>query len=347
VDAGSGLAAAHAAGVIHRDFKPENVLVGNDGRVRVVDFGLAGGASITVEDGDEIPADSDADAEAGGGTEPDALHGSLTKTGALLGTPKYMAPEQYGGATSNARSDQFSFCVTLFEALYGIVPFSGDTVRAYRRSVQAGEIAPPPADTTVPAWVYDEIVRGLAADPAQRHPGMDGLLERLREALVVPARRRPRPALLLGVGAVTVAAAAALAWWVDRTPEEHATVATPSVPPFRPAERRGAEEPPPQEPEEEPVLAEPDEKADAAPRSKTKEKAKRPQPQYTDYCYYEEDKKALIRRLSGRRRSYITGKDDRCWRCVRGGRPEGMAEDCKGYQTCYPASPDEEKEHCK
>jgi serine/threonine protein kinase len=346
VDAGAGLAAAHAAGVIHRDFKPENVLVGDDGRVRVVDFGLAGGASITVEGNGEETTTGGNEDETGGDTEREPLRGSLTKTGALLGTPKYMAPEQYGGATSNARSDQFSFCVTLFESLYGVPPFVGDTVSAYRRSVQAGEIAPPPADTTVPAWVYDEIVRGLAVDPAARHPGMDGLLERLREALVVPSKRRPRPLLLLGVGAVTVAVAAVLAWWVGRTPEDQMTTASRSAPPVTPApavvEAPKDEEPPKPPPVEAPA---------AVPKPAKEEKpkpakAKRPSPQYTDFCYYEEDKKTLIRRHAYSR-PFITGKNDRCWRCQKGKRPVGMPQDCKGYRKCYPASPEEEKEYCK
>jgi serine/threonine protein kinase len=316
--------------------------------VRVVDFGLAGGASIAVEPDEEDTTGRDGEDEADGDTEREPLRGSLTKTGALLGTPKYMAPEQYAGATSNARSDQFSFCVTLFESLYGIPPFAGDTVRSYRRSVQTGEIALPPVETMVPAWVYDEIVRGLAVDPAARHPGMDGLLERLREALVVPAKRRPRPLRLLGLGGVVVGAAALLAWWVGRTPEEQATVPTRSAPAAGAAAVQESEEPQESAPTETPPPApEPAEGAEPAPTPKPPEKAKRPQTLHSDYCYYTEDKNALIRRLSGRRRPYITGKDDRCWSCTRGKRPVGMPADCKGYQKCHPASADEEKEHCK
>src|SRR5690606_16575386 len=105
LQAGRGLAAAHAAGLVHRDFKPDNVMIGADGRVRVLDFGLARGSEP------EPPAPPPAAA-------PD-LDAPLTVTGALLGTPAYMAPEQAAGASApvDARSDQFSFCVALYEAL--------------------------------------------------------------------------------------------------------------------------------------------------------------------------------------------------------------------------------------
>ncbi len=108
--AGRGLAAAHAAGLVHRDFKPENVLLGRDGRVRVVDFGLA----KALADAAEEPAAPDSGGE---------LASPLTEWGAVLGTPAYMAPEQIRGIAADARSDQFSFCVALYEALYGERPF--------------------------------------------------------------------------------------------------------------------------------------------------------------------------------------------------------------------------------
>ncbi len=206
VDAGRGLCAAHAAGIVHRDFKPENVLVGSDGRVRVGDFGLAGAPTLGESESAELLPGGDADVDDIG------LAGSLTRTGALLGTPKYMAPEQEHGAIASARSDQFSFCVALYEGLYGRPPFDGDTAARYRRNVRAGRIVGPGIDTRVRGWVYAEIARGLAVDPAARHPSMDALLDKLERALVDPrlARRSwvrrvamsvPIIGVALGIGA--------------------------------------------------------------------------------------------------------------------------------------------------
>src|SRR5205814_3700317 len=111
--AGRGLAAAHAAGLVHRDFKPDNVLIGADGRVCVTDFGLA--RPVTMREPSSPSHDGD--------TEPWTL--ALTQAGTAVGTPAYMAPEQMRGDTADERADQFSFCVALFEALYGVRPFAG------------------------------------------------------------------------------------------------------------------------------------------------------------------------------------------------------------------------------
>src|SRR5262249_53422569 len=134
--AGRGLAAAHAAGIVHRDFKPDNVLVGADGRVRVTDFGLA---RPVVAETAEPPA-------------PDTALEPVTRTGTVLGTPAYMAPEQHLGQPTDARTDQFGFCVALYEALYGVRPFSGDTTRALASAILRGDVPPAPAGTRVPAW---------------------------------------------------------------------------------------------------------------------------------------------------------------------------------------------------
>jgi len=197
VDAGRGLAAAHAAGLVHRDFKPANVLVGREGRVRVTDFGLA--RAVEQEDVPEAPPAPPAE---------DAVS-SLTRTGALLGTPAYMAPEQLGRQGADALSDQFSFCVALHEALHGTRPFEGDTLDALARAMREERVRPPTGESKVPAKVRRAVRRGLRADPAARHPSMEALLAEL-----APAPRRVRSwvaasvlaASLLGVALGYVAA---------------------------------------------------------------------------------------------------------------------------------------------
>ncbi|MBC7973772.1 MAG: serine/threonine protein kinase, partial [Myxococcales bacterium] len=154
VQAGRGLAAAHRVKIVHRDFKPENVLIGDgtgdEARARVVDFGLARTDGL----------------ETGNGEVRDSTDGSLSLThaGALLGTPAYMAPEQLEGAAADARSDQFAFCVALFEALHGARPFVGDNVPALLVAIRGG--APHAGLRGVSPRVRAAIERGLAAVPA-------------------------------------------------------------------------------------------------------------------------------------------------------------------------------------
>jgi tetratricopeptide (TPR) repeat protein len=164
LQAGRGLAAAHAAGLVHRDFKPDNVLVGRDGRVRVTDFGLARLSQGPREEGAALP------------TSPTPE--GMTQRGVLMGTPAYMPPEQVDGKPADARSDQFSFCVALYEGLYGERPFTGDSPGALARAVRGGRPTPP-RDSRVPTWVRRALLQGLAADPAARHSSMDGLLSAL------------------------------------------------------------------------------------------------------------------------------------------------------------------------
>ncbi|HGG58121.1 MAG TPA: serine/threonine protein kinase, partial [Nannocystis exedens] len=204
--AGEGLHAAHVAGLIHRDFKPENVLVAADGRVRVLDFGLARSAvQVSV---DETPAHTGGDLEvepfAHAATFRRTLGASLTRTGALLGTPRYMSPELCLGRPADARSDLFAFCVALYEGLYGRAPFKGDTVEAYLRAVVAGEVCEPPKDdNSVPPWIWPVLERGLAADPEARYADMSVLLAALRRQEPSTKRGLTRP-LLLGAGLVVV-----------------------------------------------------------------------------------------------------------------------------------------------
>ncbi len=181
--AGSGLAAAHEAGLVHRDFKPDNVLVGRDGRVRVTDFGLARSASRS-------------DAAAPGGDDPTSLSQerstalTLTRTGALLGTPAYMSPEQLRGGLADARSDVFSYCVAFYEALYGERPFGGSTLRQLQSAIDGGHLRPAPIMTRVPVWLRGVLTRGLSAAPERRYATMRVLLTALREAHATATRRR-------------------------------------------------------------------------------------------------------------------------------------------------------------
>ncbi len=213
VQAGQGLAAAHAAGVIHHDFKPDNVLVGAEDRVKVADFGLARVAASTAStvSGELI----DVTRSQEGVSPPVAPTGSATPTQASergpVGTLAYMAPERHLARPADARSDQFSFCVALYEALYQQRPFTGVDVAALRHAVLHGAPADPPRATPVPARVAAVLHRGLARAPEDRYPTMDALLAALAEPapLAEPARRLHwtlSAGLLLGAaGAMTAA----------------------------------------------------------------------------------------------------------------------------------------------
>ena len=200
LQAGNGLGAAHAAGLVHRDFKPDNVLIGNDGRVKVLDFGLARAVEDIAADATTLPPPLDSR----GSSTPRQLEANLTRTGAFLGTPAYMAPEQLLGKTIDARADQFSFCVALYEALYGERPFSAPSMEEVASVIAEGKIRPPPAGAHVRPWLRGVLLRGLASDPNQRYPSMDSLLEALGRD---PGKARKRWASVAGVLAVSLVAA--------------------------------------------------------------------------------------------------------------------------------------------
>ena len=186
--AAEGLDAAHRVGIVHRDFKPDNVLVGRDGRVRVTDFGLA----IRAEEAHTVPSGTNLDV---------AQDGRLTESGVVMGTPAYMPIEQHLGLPSDVRSDQFSFCVALYEALYGTRPFHGSNGRELCRAIECTDLRAP-SSSRVPWQVHDVVLRGLCAKPEDRFSSMLALLEALRPA---PARRRW--GLLQGLAGVVLGAA--------------------------------------------------------------------------------------------------------------------------------------------
>jgi tetratricopeptide (TPR) repeat protein len=199
VQAGRGLAAAHEAGLVHRDFKPDNVLVDERGRALVTDFGLARA--------DTTAADSSA-ASTGDARRERVLQSEVTREGALVGTPGYMAPEQFAGAEVDARTDQFALCVSLWEGLYGARPFAGTNVAALALAIGKGELPPPPRGTNVPRWVRRVVARGLAVDPAARWPTIDALLAALERG---QARARMRMAMV-ALGLVVLAGLVAVGW---------------------------------------------------------------------------------------------------------------------------------------
>ncbi|MCP3166045.1 serine/threonine-protein kinase [Myxococcus qinghaiensis] len=196
--AGQGLAAAHAVGLVHRDFKPDNVLLGDDGQVRVTDFGLARAEPILLTPREPW-------AEEDSARQPLTTTQADTRTGVRRGTPAYMSPEQWQGLRADARSDQFSFCVALYEALFGHRPFAGATTREHAQALREARVAPPPRGSRVPGAVRHAVLRGLAAEPSSRHPSMVALLARLESGARSRRWRWVAAALATGVAASAAA----------------------------------------------------------------------------------------------------------------------------------------------
>ncbi|HWB81741.1 MAG TPA: serine/threonine-protein kinase [Nannocystaceae bacterium] len=184
--AGRGLAAAHAAGLLHRDFKPDNVIVGDDGRVRVTDFGLAREIALPATDEPRDPS-------------PTSSTGDTT-AGALASTLPYLAPERLMGGPADRATDQFAFCVALWEALFGARPFAGESLGELAFAMSAGP--PQPPSSKVPARVIAAILRGLATDANARWPDLRALLD----AIAYDPSQRRRRALRLVAGVAVVGA---------------------------------------------------------------------------------------------------------------------------------------------
>ena len=206
--AGRGLAAAHAAGLVHRDFKPHNVLRRKDGRIVVTDFGLARGVEVAVELQATVKLTSEGKVHS---DTPGSLSG-LTETGSVLGTPAYMAPEQWTGEAVGPAADQFAFCVALWEALAGERPFRGATLEALRTEVTRGPSELD--DSKLPRRLRAPLKRGLDPAPARRWPSMDALL-----VAIARGERQTRGVLMMiGSSAVVAAAIAYVAMDSDDKP---------------------------------------------------------------------------------------------------------------------------------
>ncbi|WP_266215879.1 protein kinase domain-containing protein [Paraliomyxa miuraensis] len=197
LQAGRGLVAAHAQGLVHRDFKPANCILDEQGLVKVLDFGLARGvgtepestvAPVDVERAQEAEVTAEESLRASRSQR--MLNLSLTRTGTMLGTLAYMAPEQLMGKAAEPNSDQFAFCVSLHEALYGTRPFAGSTPMSILYAIQSQVLVAPagrPSLPPVPKWLYEVLRRGLSVAIHQRYPSMEALLAALERGL---ARRR-------------------------------------------------------------------------------------------------------------------------------------------------------------
>ncbi|MCA9654289.1 MAG: tetratricopeptide repeat protein [Myxococcales bacterium] len=197
IEAGRGLAEAHRAGVVHRDLKPDNVLLTARGEAKVSDFGLAG----LLTQAEVLPASAS------------SLE-RLACTAGVGGTPLYMAPEVFAGLPADHRSDQFGFCVMAHEAVLGVRPFEGSTYRALEEAVTTGRRRAVDPGTIDPV-VLEAISRGLATDPADRWPSMDELLA----ALSPVPRTRTRLGMLLGLGLVSLAAMGIAVWTAGAQPD--------------------------------------------------------------------------------------------------------------------------------
>lgn len=193
--AGDGLAAAHKVSLVHRDFKPDNILIDKEGRVRVADFGLAQNNSVDVGNGTES-----SDSQSLGNR-------ALTQSGSMIGTPDYMAPELLQGGQADAQSDQYSFAVTLYQSLCGRLPHNATTISELMETV--GTVPPvAPSAGAMPNWLWQIVLRALSESPSDRFASVATLLREIRNK---QARRRTWPRYVIG-GTLLCAAAGVVAW---------------------------------------------------------------------------------------------------------------------------------------
>ncbi len=194
LDAARGLAAAHQRGLVHRDFKPHNVLLDQQGRARVADFGLA-----------RLDTEPVADSTAVTPTEFES-HTRLTRSGTLMGTPAYMAPELFEGAPADERSDQFALCATMYRGLYRRLPFMGDSLPDLAAAIAKGIPAEPSTPVAVPRAVRAVVLRGLSPEPSDRFPTVAALLAALERAA------RPRRWVVPAAGLIAMVGLSSALW---------------------------------------------------------------------------------------------------------------------------------------
>jgi predicted Ser/Thr protein kinase len=351
LEAGRGLAAAHDEGIVHRDFKPENVMISDKGRVLVLDFGLARPATEPEPE----PASTSSRSSGVTTTDIDGADTSLTRTGALVGTPAYMAPEQYAGLGASERSDQFSYCVALWEALHRMRPFAGKTLAALADAVTSGRLEPVGSDSTSPVWIRGVLAQGLAPDPADRHASMQDLLR----ALIDGRRRAASRVRMLGLGAASIVlvlagAATTVALVARDAPQSPAPsasrqelVVTPRepVPSVPVPEVRSAVKETTGHSLAEPDVTGPEPEPEPEPEPRPR---KRAGPAYAHaYCYYEEDFYRDLTPREGRRKlSPRIQAKGKCWACELRGDTERVRSkvartDCRHYAACRETACDE------
>ncbi len=216
IEAGRGLAAAHRVGLIHGDIKPENILLGGTGLAKITDFGGARFATGAPQRSatDPVPEDSE-------------FITVFTDHGECVGTPAYMTPEQLAGEELGPWSDQFSFCVTAYEALLGKRPFAGNSIEPLLRNIMDGRIEETPR-TAVPPKVVAILLRGLSRQPPSRHPSLEALLEALQAAASGPTALSGRRPLVITAALALLGAATFWAW--NRSPTAQRSSAEPAAP---------------------------------------------------------------------------------------------------------------------